>query len=86
MFSNVEVIAGDLRDGQAIRSAVKGCQIVFHLGAAISIPYSYLHPVEVAETNFIGTLNVLTACRDLGVERLYTPPPARCMAPPGKFQ
>jgi len=49
---------------------MQGCQIVFHLGAAISIPYSYLHPLEVAETNFIGTLNVLMACRDLGVKRL----------------
>jgi dTDP-glucose 4,6-dehydratase len=70
IFSRIEVIAGDLRDPQAVRGAVKGCQAVFHLGALISIPYSYLHPLEVAETNFIGTLNVLTACRDLGVERL----------------
>jgi dTDP-glucose 4,6-dehydratase len=66
----VEVVAGDLRDGEAVRKAVEECQIVFHLGALISIPYSYRHPAEVAETNFIGTLNVLMACRDLGVERL----------------
>ena len=70
VFSEVEVVAGDLRDPQAVRSAVAGCQVVLHLGALISIPYSYFHPVEVAETNFIGTLNVLTACRDLDVERL----------------
>jgi NAD dependent epimerase/dehydratase len=70
VFSRIDVIAGDLRDPQAVRLAVEGCQAVFHLAAAISIPYSYLHPLEVAETNFIGTLNVLFACRDLGVERL----------------
>ncbi|HEY5270489.1 MAG TPA: SDR family NAD(P)-dependent oxidoreductase [Anaerolineales bacterium] len=70
IFSRIEVIAGDLRDPQAVRAAVEGCQAVFHLGALISIPYSYVHPVEVAGTNFMGTLNVLTACRDLGVERL----------------
>jgi dTDP-glucose 4,6-dehydratase len=69
-LSKVEIIAGDLRDGQAIREAVKGCSLVFHLGALISIPYSYRHPAQVAETNFMGTLNVLLACRDLGVERL----------------
>jgi NAD dependent epimerase/dehydratase len=69
-FSRIEVIAGDLRDPQAMSSAVKGCQVVLHLGALISIPYSYYHPVEVAETNFIGTLNMLMACRDQGVERL----------------
>ena len=70
VFSQVEVVAGDLRDLQAVRSAVADCQVVFHLGALISIPYSYFHPMEVAETNFMGTLNVLMACRDLGVERL----------------
>lgn len=66
----VEIAAGDLRDGDAVRQAVQGCEMVFHLGALIAIPYSYLHPAEVAETNFMGTLNVLLACRDSGVERL----------------
>jgi dTDP-glucose 4,6-dehydratase len=70
VLARIELLAGDLQDGPAIRAAVEGCQTVFHLGATISIPYSYLHPLEVAETNFIGTLNVLLACRDLGVERL----------------
>jgi dTDP-glucose 4,6-dehydratase len=68
--SNIEVIGGDLRDDDAVKQAVKGCQIVLHLGALISIPYSYHHPVEVAQTNLIGTLNVLMACREYGVERL----------------
>jgi dTDP-glucose 4,6-dehydratase len=67
---SLKVVAGDLRDPQAVREAVKGCEVVFHLGALISIPYSYRHPYEVAETNFMGTLNVLMACRDLGVSRL----------------
>lgn len=70
IFEQVEIIAGDLRDEEAIRKAVKGCQVVFHLGALISIPYSYYHPMEVASTNITGTLNILQACRDLEVERL----------------
>jgi len=70
VLDEIEIIAGDLRDEDAIRKAVQGRQIVFHLGALISIPYSYLHPVEVAATNIMGTLNVLLACRDLGVEKL----------------
>jgi dTDP-glucose 4,6-dehydratase len=70
LSSSLEVVAGDLRDPQAMQKAVKSCEIVFHLGALISIPYSYCHPYEVAETNFMGTLNVLMACRDLGVTRL----------------
>lgn len=69
-ISRLSLIGGDLRDLDAIRKAVQGCELVFHLGALVSIPYSYLHPVEVAESNFIGTLNVLTACHDFGVQRL----------------
>lgn len=69
-LSLVEVIAGDLRDEHALYKAVEGCELVFHLGALISIPYSYFHPAEVASTNFMGTLNVLMACREHGVTRL----------------
>jgi dTDP-glucose 4,6-dehydratase len=69
-FESLEIITGDLRDPDAIRQAVKGVSHVFHLGALIAIPYSYRHPVEVVESNIIGTLNVLLAARDLGVERL----------------
>jgi NAD dependent epimerase/dehydratase len=70
ILSGIEIVAGDLRDQQAIHEAVHGCQIVLHLGALISIPYSYIHPMEVAEVNLIGTMNVMMACRELGVERL----------------
>jgi dTDP-glucose 4,6-dehydratase len=69
-LSQLEIIAGDLQDEHAIRKAVEGIQIIFHLGAMISIPYSYRHPVEVAKTNFLGTLNILTASREFEVERL----------------
>src|SRR5574341_338946 len=69
-FGSIEIIAGDLRDEHAVRGAVAGCRVVFHLGALISIPSSYRHPVEVASTNVMGTLNILTACLDQGVERL----------------
>jgi dTDP-glucose 4,6-dehydratase len=70
LLKNIEIISGDLRDADAIRKAMRGCNIVFHLGALISIPYSYLHPTEVAEVNFMGTLNILQSCLDLEVDRL----------------
>ena len=68
----VEIIAGDLCDPDAIMKAVNGMEIVFHLGALISIPYSYLHPVEVVESNVLGTLNVLQACRAHGCRMVHT--------------
>jgi dTDP-glucose 4,6-dehydratase len=66
----VEVVAGDLRDADAVTQAMRGTTVVFHLGAMVSIPYSYVHPREVADTNVFGTLNVLTAARDLKLERV----------------
>src|SRR4030043_1636927 len=68
--THLEVIAGDLRDFDAIDQATKGVEIVFHLGALISIPYSYYHPVEVVESNINGTLNVLMACRKHNINKL----------------
>jgi NAD dependent epimerase/dehydratase len=70
IFNSIEVIAGDLRDGPAVAQAIKGMHVVFHLGALIAIPYSYVHPVEVVETNVLGTLNVLMAARTSGIERM----------------
>jgi dTDP-glucose 4,6-dehydratase len=70
LFEDIEVYAGDLRDASAVRAAMEGIDLIFHLGALIAIPYSYVHPREVVETNVIGTLNVLMAGRELGIERL----------------
>jgi dTDP-glucose 4,6-dehydratase len=66
----IEVISGDLRDAEAVALAIRGVDVVFHLGAVISIPYSYIHPREVIETNIIGTFNVLSACKSTPVEKL----------------
>jgi NAD dependent epimerase/dehydratase len=70
LLGDIEAVSGDLRDGEAVRQAMQGIEVVFHLGALIAIPYSYLHPREVVETNVLGTLNVLLAARDLGVGRV----------------
>jgi NAD dependent epimerase/dehydratase len=69
-LKQIEVIAGDLRDQAAVKSAMRETDLVFHLGALIAIPYSYVHPAEVVETNIIGTLNVLLAGQELGLERV----------------
>lgn len=69
-LAGVEIIAGDLRDLPAVEQAVLGVSHVFHLGALIAIPYSYVHPAEVVETNLTGSLNVLLAGRAAGVQRI----------------
>ena len=47
----LEIIPGDLKDGYFLRTVVKDVDVIFHLGAIIAIPYSYLHPKETFETN-----------------------------------
>ncbi|GBF32461.1 UDP-glucose 4-epimerase [Desulfocucumis palustris] len=70
VLEQIEIIAGDLRDTDAVERSVKGCNAVFHLGALVGIPYSYKNPREVVETNILGTFNILTAARDHGAERV----------------
>ncbi len=70
VFSEIEIMQGDLRDVEAVRRAVKGTDTVFHLGALIAIPYSYVNPREVVDVNVMGTLNVLMAARDENVRRV----------------
>lgn len=72
IFNEIEIIRGDLEDFAAVRDAMQGVEIVFHLGALISIPYSYLHPVENVRTNVLGTMNVLEACREKGTKLVHT--------------
>ena len=67
---SLEVICGDVRDPFFCREAVKGQAVVMHLAALIAIPYSYVAPADYVMTNVIGTLNMLQACRDLGVEKM----------------
>lgn len=69
---SLEILFGDLRDPDAVEKAAEGVDLIFHLGALIAIPYSYIHPVEVVQSNVIGTLNVLQACRNHGCRLVHT--------------
>lgn len=66
----IEIVAGDVRDGESVRQAMRGRDVVFHLAALIGIPYSYQAPLSYVRTNVEGTLNIMQAARDLGVERV----------------
>lgn len=66
----IEIFAGDVRDPNGVRTALKDVDVVFHLAALIAIPYSYHSPDSYVDTNVKGTLNVLQACRDFNIERI----------------
>jgi len=67
---NIDVFAGDIRDPHGVKKAVKDCDIVFHLAALIGIPYSYHSPDTYVDTNVKGTLNIVQAARELGIEKV----------------
>lgn len=66
----LSVFAGDIRDPHGVRQAISEHDYIFHLAALIGIPFSYHSPDSYVDTNVKGTLNVLQACRDEGVERV----------------
>ena len=66
----LDVFSGDIRDPHGVRTAMQGCDVVLHLAALIAIPYSYHSPDTYVDTNVKGTLNVVQAARELGVERV----------------
>lgn len=70
LLSGVDVRLGDIRDSGFVDDVVEGCEVVLHLAALISIPYSYQAPRAFAETNVLGTLNVLEGSRRHGVARM----------------
>ncbi len=68
----VQVLQGDLTDPHFVRAAARGCDVVFHLGAVISIPQSYVAPAAVFGVNVMGTLHVAQACVDEGARMIHT--------------
>jgi NAD dependent epimerase/dehydratase len=68
--AEVRVTAGNIEDSDYVARACKGMDVVFHLGALIAIPYSYVAPRSYVRANVEGTLNVLEAARQLGVGRV----------------
>lgn len=70
ILNEIEIFAGDVRDPNGVRTAVKGVDEIYHLAALIAIPYSYHSPDSYVDTNVKGTLNILQAARDFNIERV----------------
>ena len=68
--NEIEVISGDIRDYDSVIKAIKNIDIVFHLAALISIPYSYVSPLAYIRTNIEGTYNILQASLEKGIKKI----------------
>jgi UDP-glucose 4-epimerase len=67
---DVEIVEGELRSYERVHNAVRGNEVVYHLGALGSVPRSVQDPLTSSAVNVEGTLNVLLAARDEGVRRV----------------
>jgi dTDP-glucose 4,6-dehydratase len=67
---DVRLVFGDITELETVRTALRGADAVFHLAALVGIPYSYVHPTEVVAANTIGTLNILLAAREHGLDKV----------------
>ncbi|TSA25906.1 NAD-dependent epimerase/dehydratase family protein [bacterium] len=67
---NFELIEGDLRSFHIVRDAVKGVDYILHQGALPSVPRSINDPITTNDVNILGTLNILEAAKEFGVERV----------------
>ncbi|HXG50501.1 MAG TPA: SDR family oxidoreductase [candidate division Zixibacteria bacterium] len=70
LSGHLELIEGDICDLDTLRKAMKGVRVVYHQAALRSVPFSVDNPLASNEANVRGTLNVLVAARDAGVERV----------------
>ncbi len=66
----VEIVFGDIQNRENVKRAVYEMNLVFHLGALISVADSYKNPREYMDVNAIGTLNILEASREYKIEKI----------------
>jgi nucleoside-diphosphate-sugar epimerase len=70
VHDHIELVEGDIQSYERAHTAVRGCEVVLHQAALPSVPRSVQDPLTSNASNVIGTLNVLLAARDSGVERV----------------
>jgi len=69
ILSDIELLQETICDPEACRRAVEGVDYVLHQAALGSVPRSVKDPLASNEANVTGTLNMLVAARDAGVQR-----------------
>lgn len=63
-------LEGDLRDEAAVREAVRGVEVIFHLAASVGNKRSIDRPLDDAGINVLGTICLLEAARKAGVRKI----------------
>lgn len=83
--AEIELIEGDIRNPEALRRALDGAELVFHLAAMVSVVQSVEQPLEAQETNATGTIRLLEAARAAGVRRVVQASSCAVYGDPGRM-
>ena len=68
--NDIELVEGDIRSYHIVKQAVNGIEMILHEAALPSVPRSINDPITSNEVNVGGTLNILDAAKDAGVQRV----------------
>ncbi len=82
---DLEILEGDLRDAETIKSVTRGMEWIFHLAAFISVPQSMLEPQDCFAINVAGTATLLEAARQSGVRKVVLSSSTAVYGNPDKF-
>ncbi len=66
----VMLYEGDIRDRELMNTAIRGCELIFHEAAEVSVTRTVQDPLESAQINDMGTLQLLETARHSGVKRV----------------
>jgi nucleoside-diphosphate-sugar epimerase len=67
----VRLEVADIRDGETVARAAKGCDVILHQAAMKSVPRSIEEPTSYTDVNVMGTLNVLLAAGDVSASVVF---------------
>lgn len=70
IIKELEVITGDIRDYECVKSSMKNCNFIYNLASLIGIPYSYKAPSSYIDTNIRGIMNIMNASKHQNIKKI----------------
>ena len=80
-YPAIRYFIGDVRDGERLRRAMEGIEVVIHAAALKQVPAAEYNPFECIKTNVLGAQNVIEACLDANVRRVVALSTDKAAAP-----
>ncbi|GAB3642733.1 UDP-N-acetylglucosamine 4,6-dehydratase (inverting) [Spirosoma arcticum] len=80
-YKSIRFFIGDVRDGERLKRACEGVDIIVHAAALKQVPAAEYNPMECIKTNVFGAENVINAAFDNGVKRVVALSTDKAAAP-----